>query len=91
MQIAKYVDKNNLKDLINIALPMVVSQGTYMAMIFTDRFFMSEFGPEALAATMAEGLTAFLTNSLIYGMLSYGNALVANYYGAGKLDKCSLS
>ena len=46
MQIAKYVDKNNLKDLINIALPMVVSQGTYMAMIFTDRFFMSEFGPE---------------------------------------------
>lgn len=90
MQISKYVDKNNLKDIINIALPMVVSQGTYMAMIFTDRFFMSDFGPEALAATMAGGLTAFLTNSLIYGMLSYGNALVANYFGAGKLDKCSL-
>ena len=61
-----------------------------MAMIFTDRFFMSHFGPEALAATMAGGLTAFLTNSLIYGMLSYGNALVANYYGAGKYEKCSL-
>ena len=90
MEISKYFDKKNLMQLIDIALPMIISQGTFMVMIFTDRFFMSGFGAEALAATMAGGLTAFLTNSLIYGMLSYGNALVANYYGAGKLEKCSL-
>ena len=90
MNLTTFFDKDSFRELIKIALPMVISQGTYMLMIFTDRFFMSSFGPESLAATMAGGLTAFLTNSLIYGMLSYGNALVANYYGAKQYDKCSL-
>jgi Na+-driven multidrug efflux pump len=29
-------------ELLRIALPMVVSQGTFAVMIFTDRYFMSQ-------------------------------------------------
>lgn len=34
------VNKETLLSLMRIAVPMVVSQGTFAVMIFTDRYFM---------------------------------------------------
>lgn len=70
-------DKQTLKLLIAIALPMIISQGTFAAMIFTDRFFMSLIGPTHVAASLGGGVAAFMCMSLWIGLLSYGNALVA--------------
>ena len=36
-----------MAELLRIALPMVVSQGTFAVMIFTDRYFMSQIDPIA--------------------------------------------
>lgn len=68
---------------------MVISQGAFAVMIFTDRYFMSQIDPLQMAAAMGGGVASFFSISLFLGLLAYSNALVAQYYGAGELEKCS--
>lgn len=67
---------------------MVVSQGTYAVMIFTDRLFMSQIAPIQMAAALGGGVASFFSLSLFIGVFSYANALVAQYFGAGEVTKC---
>lgn len=83
------MSKNTLQELIAIAIPMVVSQGAFAIMIFTDRFFMSMISPTHMAASLGGGVTFYFCISLFIGLLSYANALVAQYYGSGQWGKCS--
>jgi len=78
-----------LVELLRLALPMMVSQGTLGVMLFTDRFFLSRIDAVHMAAAMSGGVAAFFTVSLFIGIIGYANALVAQYYGAGKLRRCS--
>ena len=81
-------DRSTTLELLDIALPMVVSQGSWALMVFCDRLFLSYLGPEYMAAAMAGGVSAFFTVALFTGTLSYANAMAAQYYGSGKLNKC---
>jgi MATE family multidrug resistance protein len=80
--------RGTTRELFDLALPMVVSQGSFAVMVFCDRFFLSFLGPEYMAAAMGGGVASFFTISLFNGVLSYANAMVAQYYGAGEFDKC---
>jgi len=77
-----------LKELLRLSLPMVVSQGAYAVMVFTDRWFMSQLDAVHIAATLGGGVASFFCISLFVGIISYANALVAQYFGAGELEKC---
>ncbi len=79
-----------LRELLRLSLPMVVSQGAFAVMIFTDRLFMSYIDATHIAAALGGGVAAFFCFSLFTGLITYGNALVAQYYGAGQFAKCSL-
>ncbi len=78
-----------LRILFAIALPMVVSQGAFAVMIFTDRYFMSQIDPTHMAASLGGGVAVFFSMCFFSGVLSYANALVAQYLGAGETAKCS--
>ena len=67
---------------------MVISQGAFAVMIFTDRFFMSQVSPTHMAASLGGGVASFFCMSLFIGVLSYTNALVAQYYGTKEHSKC---
>jgi len=69
---------------------MVVSQGAFAAMVFTDRLFMSFIDTAHISAALGGGVASFVCFSLFMGVITYGNALVAQYYGTGELAKCSL-
>lgn len=77
-----------LRELLRLSLPMVVSQGSFAVMIFTDRWFLSHIDATHIAASMGGGVAAFFCMSLFLGVISYGNAMAAQYYGAGDLAKC---
>ncbi len=77
MSTADRPDKSTARELLDLALPMVVSQGSYAVMVFCDRLFMSLIGPEYMSATMGGGVAAFFSMSLFLGVMSYANALVA--------------
>ncbi|MEH6593287.1 MAG: MATE family efflux transporter [Halioglobus sp.] len=77
-----------LRELLRLSLPMVVSQGAFAVMIFTDRWFMSQIDATHIAAALGGGIAAFFSFSLFMGVITYANALVAQYYGAGDWFKC---
>ena len=83
------VHKSTLKELLTLAYPMVISQGAFAVMIFTDRYFMSMVSPSHMAASLGGGVASFFCMSLFIGVLSYTNALVAQYFGRDEWDKCS--
>jgi MATE family multidrug resistance protein len=74
---------------LRLALPMVVSQGTFAVMIFTDRYFMSQIDPTHMAAALGGGVASFFSFCFFIGLFSYANALTAQYLGAGESEKCT--
>jgi MATE family multidrug resistance protein len=84
----KLISAATLRQLLSLSLPMVVSQGAFAVMIFTDRLFMSHIDSVHIAASLGGGIASFFCISLFMGLITYANALVAQYYGAGELQKC---
>jgi MATE family multidrug resistance protein len=81
-------NRKTTAELLRLALPMVVSQGTFAVMIFTDRYFMSQIDPAHMAAALGGGVASFFSFCFFVGLLSYANAMAAQYMGAGEPDKC---
>ena len=75
-------------ELLRLAVPMVVSQGTFAVMIFTDRYFMSQIDPVHMAAALGGGVASFFSFCFFVGLLAYANALTAQYLGSGEKQKC---
>jgi MATE family multidrug resistance protein len=78
----------NFKTLIALSIPMIISQGALALMMFTDRLFLSQLSPVHLAASLGGGMTAFFCSSFFTGVISYGNALTAKYFGAKEYATC---
>lgn len=81
----------SIGEMIDVALPMVVSFGCDTAMIFTDRLFLAKLGSQSMSAAMTGGLSVFMLMSFFLGLIGYTTALVAQYLGAGKKEGCSRS
>jgi MATE family multidrug resistance protein len=84
----KLLSLTTLRELFRLSLPMVVSQGSFAVMVFTDRWFMSMIDATHIAAAMGGGVAAYFCLSLFMGAITYANPLVAQYYGAGEMEKC---
>ena len=80
-----------VRELLAIALPMVVSHACDTVMTFTDRVFLSRLGPDDMNAAMSGGLTSFMMMTFFMGLIGYTTALVAQYLGAGKKDRCAVA
>ncbi len=84
-----HFDAETLFALLRMSIPMVISQGAFALMIFTDRYFLAQLGPAHMAAALGGGVACYFSYSLFNGVLAYANALVAQYLGAGEPGKCS--
>jgi len=82
--------KAGITELLVIAFPMVVSQACDTIMMFTDRLFLSHLSAIHMAATMTGGLTAFIFMTFALGLTGYSAAIVAQYFGAGRKEKCGV-
>ncbi len=82
--------RGGLREMIALALPMVISHGCETALIFTDRLFLARLGPTSMNAAMAGGLTAFMMMTFFIGLTGYVTALAAQYLGAGRKEVCAL-
>ena len=76
------------RHMLAIALPMIVSQASETIMLFFNRYFVSFLGADHIPASMSGGLTHFVFVSLFAGVVGYVNALVAQYHGAGRPQRC---
>ena len=85
----KNLDPPTMRRILTIALPMVISQATDTVMLFADRLFLSKLGKTYIAASMSGGLTNLVLMSLFLGIIGYVNAMVAQFYGGDKKEKCA--
>jgi len=77
----------SLRELVAIALPLVLSSGSLSVMHVIDRIFLTWYSTEALAATTPAGLLHWTVMSVFIGTATYVNTFVAQYDGAGKKDR----
>lgn len=84
-----YNKPGGIKELLILALPMVISTAADGVMTFTDRFFMAQLGPEQMNAVMGGGIGVQVLIFFFIGLLGYSTALVAQYFGAGEKKNAS--
>lgn len=69
------------RDVLQIALPMVVTTLSWTLMNFIDSAILMQVSPTAMTAAYSAGIIWFAAISLLYGLCSYGSTFVAQYYG----------
>lgn len=75
------------KDIIHLALPLVLSTSSWTIQSFVDRMFLTWYSADTLAASMPSSIISFSIFSLFLGTGSYVSTFVAQYYGANQLSR----
>jgi MATE family multidrug resistance protein len=84
---SRWSDPSGYREVLTIALPLVMSTGSNSVLQFIDRMFLAKYSTEALAAAMPGGLTSFCCLCFFFGTASYANTFVAQYHGAGQHER----
>ncbi|MGE4297872.1 MAG: MATE family efflux transporter [Desulfovibrionaceae bacterium] len=82
---------NGYRDVLRVALPLIVSMGASSLMFFTDRLFLSAYSLDAIAAALPAGIASFLFMSFFMGTAGYVNVFIAQYTGAGQPERVASS
>ena len=81
----------SFRELMTVAIPLVLSSGSLSLMIAIDRLFLTWYSEDALAASLPAAALHWTVMSAFVGMINYGNAFVAQYEGAGRKDRVAAS
>lgn len=81
----------SLKELLQIALPLMISSGSVSLMHIANRTFLTWDSRESLAAVLPAGILHWTIISLVFGTVQYANTFVAQYEGAGRRDRVAAS
>ena len=75
------------RDVLRMAIPLVVSTAAWTVMNFIDRMFLLWYSEESMAAAMPAGMLHFALVCFPLGVASYVNTFVAQYHGAGHPER----
>ncbi|HPA71522.1 MAG TPA: MATE family efflux transporter [Spirochaetota bacterium] len=84
---SRWANEAGYRELLVVALPLIVSTGSWSVQHFVDRMFLAWYSPEAVAASMPAGITNFTVLSLFIGTASFAGTFVAQYVGAGQKER----
>ena len=77
----------SLRELLRVALPLMISSGSFSLMHIVDRIYLSRWSVEALAASAPAGIMYWTLFSLPFGIAIYTNTFVAQYFGSGRPER----
>lgn len=78
------------REVLAIALPLVISTGSFSIMLFADRMFLLWHSSAEMAASMPAGTLYWTLLCFPLGVASYANTFVAQYFGAAKHKRIGL-
>ncbi len=84
-----YNEPGGIREVLILALPMIISTACDGVMTFTDRLFLARVGSEQMNAAMGGGVTLQMLMFFFVGLTGYATALVAQYFGAGEKHNAS--
>jgi len=76
-----------VRDVLVLALPLVVSTMSWTVMNFIDRMFLLWYSTASMAAAMPAGMLHFTMLCFPFGVALYVNTFVAQYHGAGRPER----
>lgn len=85
----RYHEPCGYKEIVKIAVPLVLSTGCWSIQQFVDGVFLSWYSADALAASMPAGILSFTIVSFFLGTVSYVNTFTAQYHGAKQPSRIS--
>ena len=77
----------SLRELLHVAIPLVLSSGSLSLMHIVDRTMVTWHSEAAVAASMPGGMLHWTLMSFSFGAVSYVNTFVAQYDGSGRRDR----
>lgn len=75
------------REVLALALPLVVATCFWTVMNFTDRMFLLWHSDAAMAAALPAGLMHFTLLCFPFGLVTYLSTFVAQYFGAGRPER----
>ena len=75
------------RDVLAIALPLMISTGFFSLTLFIDRMFLLWHSQQEMAASMPAGMLHWTMVCLPIGLAAYANTFVAQYYGAERNNR----
>ena len=84
-------EAGSYRELLAIAVPLMISSGTQSLMHVIDRVFLTWYSGDALAAALPAGILYWTCLSLPFAIASYVNTFVAQYEGAGRPERVAAS
>ena len=70
------------KEILKLALPLIITTGSWSITQFIDRVFLTWYSPEAIAAAMPSGMLNFTMVCVFIGTINYVTVFVAQYFGS---------
>jgi MATE family multidrug resistance protein len=74
------------REVLALALPMVVSTLSWTLMTFIDRMILQHVSGAAMSAAFSASIIWFAMLSLLWGICSYASTFVSQYYGDQQYD-----
>jgi MATE family multidrug resistance protein len=71
------------RETLRMAVPLVISTGSFTLMQFVDRIFLARYSVEAIQAALPAGLLAFTLICTFSGITAFAGTFVAQFHGAG--------
>ena len=87
MMSERWRGRGGYKELLTLAIPLILSTGSFAVQEFVDRVFLTWYSPAAIAAATPAGILSFSIMAFFFGTSSYVGTFVAQYYGAGRHDR----
>jgi multidrug resistance protein, MATE family len=90
-QIRQYINNHrtgegSYRHVLTMAIPLILSTGSWSIQQFVDRMFLTWYSPDAVAASLSSGIINYTLMCLFIGTASYTGTFVAQYFGAGRED-----
>lgn len=76
-------------EVLRVSLPASLTMLNVTLMRFVDGWMVSRIGPEQFSAQLLGGMTAFVFESFILGILAVVNTYVSQNFGSGRFARCS--
>jgi multidrug resistance protein, MATE family len=83
----RWSSEGGLREVLILALPLILSTGSWSVQQFVDRMFLTWYSADSIAAASPAGILNFALMSLFVGTASYAGTFVAQYFGAGRFDR----
>ena len=85
----KFKKNGDVKDVLVVALPMLLSMSFDTLMTFIDQLFLSKLGPAEMNAALGAGAVQLALTMFFTGAISYTTAMVAQRLGAKRNGECA--